>query len=169
MALISGGSTPAHGQQPNSVEIFYSYSHKDEELRDQLENHLTLLKRQGIITNWHDRKISGGGEWEGEIDKHLESADTILLLISSDFIASDYCYDVEMKRAMERHKAGEARVIPVILRPVAWKNSPFGKLQAFPTSVNPVTRWEDQDEAFADIAEGIKEVVAELKRNTGGS
>ena len=92
------------------VEIFYSYSHKDEALRDELEKHLGILKRRGIITDWHDRRIGAGKEWEGAIDRHLESAKVILLLISSDFIASDYCYDIEMKRAMQRHEAGEARV-----------------------------------------------------------
>ena len=152
--------------QSNGIEVFYAYSHRDEELRQQLENHLTLLERQGIITSWHDRKISGGREWEGEIDEHLNTAHIILLLISSDFIASDYCYDVEMRRAMERHEAEEARVIPVILRPVAWRRSSFGRLQAFPKNAKPVTRWEDRDEAFMDIAERIEVVVEELNQDT---
>ena len=114
--------------QPNSIEVFYSYSHEDEELRQQLENHLSILRRQGVITDWHYRQIGAGREWEGEIDAHLNTAHVILLLISSDFIASDYCYDVEMQRAMERHEAGEARVIPVILRPVDWEAAPFSHL-----------------------------------------
>ena len=117
------------------LKCFYSYSHRDEELRQQLENHLAILRRQGIITDWHDRKISAGREWEGEIDEHLNTARIILLLISSDFIASDYCYDVEMRRAIERHEAEEARVIPVILRPVIWEEAPFGHIQALPTGV----------------------------------
>ena len=150
--------------QLNSIEVFYSYSHEDEELRQQLENHLSILRRQGVITNWHYRKIGAGREWEGEIDEHLNTARVILLLISSDFIASDYCYDVEMQRAIERHDAGEARVIPVILRPVIWEEAPFGHIQALPTGVLPVTRWEDQDEAFTNIARGIREVVEELNQ-----
>lgn len=159
------GQTMSLRSQLNGIEVFYAYSHEDEELRQQLENHLTLLKRQGIIVSWHDRKISGGTEWEGEIHEHLNTARIILLLISSDFLASDYCYDVEMNRAMERHEAREARVIPIILRPVAWRKSPFGKLQAFPKDAKPVTRWEDLDEAFTDIAERIEEVVGELNRD----
>ena len=150
--------------QPSAIELFYSYSHEDEELRQQLENHLSILRRQGVITDWHYRQIGAGREWEGEIDAHLNAARIILLLISSDFIASDYCYDIEMQRAMERHEAGEARVIPVILRPVDWEEAPFGQLQALPTGVRPVTRWEDQDEAFTDIARGIREVVEELNQ-----
>lgn len=86
------------------VEIFYSYSHKDEKLRDRLEKHLSILKREGVISGWHDRKITGGKEWAGQIDEHLNSAHIILLLVSADFVASDYCYDVEVKRAMERHE-----------------------------------------------------------------
>ena len=150
--------------RPNGIEVFYSYSHRDEELRQQLESHLAILRRQGIITDWHDRKISAGREWEGEIDEHLNTARIILLLISSDFIASDYCYDVEMRRAIERHEAEEARVIPVILRPVIWEEAPFGHIQALPTGVIPVTRWEDRDEAFTDIARGIRKVVEELNQ-----
>lgn len=150
--------------RPNSFEVFYSYSHVDEELRQQLENHLTILRRQEIITDWHYRKISAGREWEGEIDEHLNSAHVILLLISSDFMASDYCYEVEMQRAMERHEAEEARVIPVILRTVDWQHAPFGKLNALPTGVLPVIEWPNQDAAFTDIAKGIREVVEELNQ-----
>ena len=153
------------GSQPNDIEVFYSYSHKDEELREQLENHLSILKRRGIIKDWHDRRIGAGKEWEGEIDEHLNTASIILLLISSDFMASDYCYDVEMSRAMERHEAKEARVIPIILRHVIWEEAPFGKLQALPRDGKPVTRWEDRDEAFTNIAEGISKAVEELISN----
>ena len=99
-----------------ALEVFYSYSHKDEALRDELEKHLALLKRQGLITNWHDRRIGAGDEWRDQIDAHARSAQIILLLISADFLASDYCYDVEMKLALERHAAHEAVVIPIILR-----------------------------------------------------
>jgi tetratricopeptide (TPR) repeat protein len=145
------------------VEVFYSYSHKDEKLRDQLENHLALLKRKGIIKGWHDRRISAGQEWDGKINEHLNSADIILLLVSSDFLASNYCYDIEVTRAMERHEAREARVIPVILRPCDWQSAPFGKVQALPKDARPVTRWEDEDEAFLNIATGIRNVVEEIR------
>jgi len=144
------------------IEIFYSYSHKDEHLRAELETHLAILKQQGIITGWYDRRISAGKEWKGEIDKHLNTAAIVLLLISADFIASDYCYDVEMKRAMERHKAGEARVIPIILRPSDWKGTPFDGLQALPKDAKPVVNWRSHDEAFRDVEVGIRGVVEEF-------
>ena len=146
----------------SGVEIFYVYSHIDEKLRIQLGNHLSGLERRGIITGWHDRKIDAGTEWEGEIHEHLNTAHIILLLISSDFLASDYCNNVEMKRAMERHEAGEACVVPVMLRSVVWEDEPFSKLQALPRDAKPVTQWEDQDAAFTNIARGIKKVVEEL-------
>jgi hypothetical protein len=131
--------------------------------RRTLETHLDLLKRQNYISLWHDRRISAGTEWKGQIDTHLESAELILLLISPDFLDSDYCYDIELKRALARHDAGTARVIPVILRPVDWHDAPFGKLQALPPDGKPITGWSSRDEAFKHIVAGIRHVVAELR------
>src|ERR1700687_1361728 len=144
------------------IQVFYSYSHKDAKLRDRLEEHLSLLRRDGVIRNWHDRKITAGAEWAGRIDRHINSKDIILLLISASFLASDYCYDVEMKRAMERHEKREARVISVILRPVDWKGSPFANLQVLPTDAKPIAKWPDRDEGFKDVAIGLRKVVEEL-------
>lgn len=141
------------------ASVFFSYTHVDESLRDQLEIHLSLLKREGLITAWHDRRIVAGSNLDDSIDEQLERADIILLLVSANFIASEYCFATEMKRAMERHKAGEARVIPVILRACDWHTAPFGKLNAVPTDGRPVTSWPNQDEAFADIAKSIRAAV----------
>jgi tetratricopeptide (TPR) repeat protein len=147
-----------------TIEIFLCYAHEDEELRKGLEKQLRALKRQGLINTWHDRNISAGAEWEREIDKHLNTARIILLLVSPDFMDSDYCYGIEMRRAIERHEQGEACVIPVILRPVYWRGAPFGKLQALPKDAKPVTNryWHNLDEAFFDIAEGILKAAKEL-------
>src|SRR5919199_1433076 len=101
-----------------AIEVFVSYSHKDEALWHELENHLALLRRHGVITTWYDRQITAGSEWAQEIDTHLTAAQILLLLISADFLASDYCYGIELQRAMARHAAREARVIPVIVAPV---------------------------------------------------
>ena len=151
-----------------AVEVFYSYSHKDERLRDKLQTHLSLLKRQGFIAEWHDRRIAASDEWAGQIDEHLSTAKIILLLISPDFLASDYCYDLEMTRALERHDAGEARVIPIILRSVDWREAPFAKLQALPKDGKPVTEWPNRDAAFTNVAAGIRAVVEAL-RKTGAA
>lgn len=137
------------------ASIFFSYSHKDEALRDELEKHLALLKNQGVIDVWHDRRIVAGDELDESIFTQLESADIILLLISADFMSSSYCFSREMKRAMERHEAGEARVIPVILRHCMWHGAPFGKVKAVPRDGRPITSWPDRDEAFADVASEV--------------
>src|SRR6266699_5282712 len=111
------------------IEIFFSYAHalQDEKLRDELIKHLSEWKRQELISLWHDRDISAGTEWQHQIDAHLNTAQIILLLISSDSMASDYCNSIEVKQAMRRHVSGDARVIPIILRPVVWEDAPFGK------------------------------------------
>lgn len=121
------------------VTIFVSYSHKDQALREELEKHLAILRRQGVIKTWHDRKITAGIEWRGALDENLMSAALILLLISPDFMASDYCYDIEMGRALLRHESRQARVVPIILRQVMSDKSPFAKLQALPTDGQAVT------------------------------
>jgi hypothetical protein len=157
-------SPAANLQKPSSpsapIEVFFSYSHRDEELRDELATHLTMLKRQGIIAAWHDREITAGSDWAGAIDTHLNSASVILLLVSANFLASDYCYDLELGQAMKRHAAGEAQVIPIILKPCDWTGAPFGKLQALPKNAKPVTKWDDRDEAFLDVAQGIRRAIA---------
>ena len=151
--------------QNSTIEVLYSYAHQDEKLRDKLETQLSLLKQQGYITNWYDRMIGAGRDWENEISEHLNTADIILLLVSQYFLASDFCWSKEMKRAIERHDVGMTRVIPVILRHVNWQGAPIGKLQALPTDAKPVTgsSWHNQDEAFFNIAEGIRKVVEELR------
>ncbi len=145
-----------------SLTVFFSYSHKDELLRDELAKHLSLLQRDGTISAWHDRQISAGSEWANDIDSNLNAADLILLLISSDFLASDYCHQIELKRAIDRHEKGEARVIPIILRPCRWQSAWFSKLQLLPKNGEPVTKWADRDDAFTNIVEGIERAIGEM-------
>jgi hypothetical protein len=144
------------------ASVFFSYSHKDEALRDQLEAHLALLKNQGLIEAWYDRRIVAGDEVDDAIFTKLETADIILLLVSSDFLSSSYCYSREMIRAMERQDAGEARVIPVILRHCVWQSAPFGKLKAAPRDGKPITSWPDKDEAMAEVAKEVGKAVEVL-------
>jgi hypothetical protein len=139
--------------------VFFSYSHKDEELRNELETHLAMLKRQGVISSWHDRRLLAGDDVDKGISDELNKADIVLLLVSADFLASDYCYGIEMGRALERHAAGSARVIPVILRPCDWHEAPFGKLLATPTDGKPVTKFANRDEAFLEVAKAIRSVA----------
>lgn len=150
------------------ISVFFSYSHKDEVLRDQLEVHLSMLKRQEVISVWHDRRLLAGDELDNGISTHLEKANIILLLVSPDFLASEYCYGKEMLRALERHDAGDAHVIPVILRPCEWQKAPFGKLLVAPADGKAVTKWPDRDDAFLDIAQAIRR-AAETDATTGTS
>ena len=144
-----------------AVNIFVCYAHKDRKSLDKLETHLKPLQRQGLIKVWKDREISAGSEWEPEIMKQFEMAQAILLLVSPEFLASEYCYGVEMKRAIEKHEREEAYVIPIILRPCLWRISPLAKLQALPRDGIPIIGpgWRNQDEAFFDVAEGIIELL----------
>ena len=156
--LISMPSTKA-------IEVFFSYAPEDEKIRGQLEKHLSLLKREGVITDWHNQKIGAGKEGKNEIDIHLNTARIILLLVSADFIASNDCWDVEVTRAMERHEANEARVIPIIINSVDWKSAPFGRLQPLPKGGKPVKKWGNHSDAFENITQGIRTVAAELAAN----
>jgi len=151
------------GRCPCRLKFSSVTPHEDELLLNKLKAHLRPLQRQGLIHVWHDRDISAGTEWEREISKHLNEVDIILLLVSPDFMNSDYCYSIEMQQAMERHERGEACAIPVILRAVSWQGV-LGKLQALPTDAKPVisASWHNIDEAFLDVAEGIRKVVEEV-------
>jgi hypothetical protein len=145
---------------PEPVKVFFSYAHQDRKFRDLLGKHLTPLVRAGYITQWYDGNVQAGAEWAEETYKHLNTADIILLLISSDFMASDFCYHVEMTQALKRHVSGQARVIPILLRPTYWKQTPIGTLQALPREEKPVSSWRNYDEAFVYI---VRELFEEMK------
>gem|GEM_PF-7056923 len=146
------------------VKIFYCYANEDKGYREILEKHLSTLRRSALVSDWSDRNIDAGKEWAQEIDSNLNIADIILLLISPDFMHSDYCHSIEMKRALERHENKTARVIPIILRHGDYEGAAFYHLQALPTDAVPVTdrKWHNRDKAFANIAQGIRKVVKEL-------
>nr|MDJ0705393.1 NB-ARC domain-containing protein [Leptolyngbyaceae cyanobacterium MO_188.B28] len=148
---------------PPPLNLFISYCHRDEDLKEELEVHLASLKREGSIKPWQDRNIEAGEEWDSEIRKALEAAQIILLLITPRFLSSRYCFDEETKRAMERHKEGSVRVIPIIMKPSDWKTSPFSKLQVLPKDGKPVNRWDDQDEALLDVVSGLRRVIKSLR------
>lgn len=142
--------------------LVFSYSHADEALRNELEKHLAPLKRMGRIDTWHDRRIVPGEAFEGQIDHYFSAADIILLLVSSDFIASDYCYQIEMANALKRHEQGEAVVIPVILRPCAWHPLPFGKLLAATVDGRPIVQFPSADEGFVQVVDAVSRALDKL-------
>jgi serine/threonine protein kinase len=155
-------STESPMTEKKAIEIFFSYSHKDKKLRDELEKYMHHLKRHPLIKAWHDGEIGAGKEYAQEILQHLNEAHIILLLISQDFIASNYCYNIEMQKALERHEAKTACVIPIILRSAFWESTPIGKLQALPTEAKPITEWPNRNQAFMDVVRGIQREIEKM-------
>ena len=145
-----------------SVTLFISYAHRDEGLKTQLDKHLTPLKLQKIIEKWSDRQIEGGQDWAHQIDSNLKSADIILLLVSPDFVSSEYCAGVELQEAMKRYRSGDAVVVPVILEPCDWKWLDFGKLQATPKDGKAITDWPNINSAFLDVINNIRQIAQGL-------
>lgn len=151
------------------MRIFISYAHADEALRQELGKHLASLKHQGVVEVWHDRLIGAGEDWAQSIDANLSNADVILLLISSDFIASRYCYEVELAEALRRHEAEDAVVIPVPLRPCVWQGLPFGKLQAATHEGRPITKFPTLDDGFVEVVEAIRGAADRIEARRGTS
>jgi len=141
------------------AKVFFSYSHKDETMRNELNTHLSMLRRDGTVESWSDHRILAGTDVDAEIDNNLEQADIILLLVSPYFIDSDYCFNREMQRAMEKHHDSSATVIPVILRPCDWHSAPFGKLKGVPTDGKPISQYADHHEGMAIVAKEIRRVA----------
>lgn len=140
--------------------LFYCCAAEDEALLVRLDKHLKLLQRQGLIETWHHRQIPAGEDWRKTADARFDEAEVILLLVSADFLSSDHAWDVEVTGALARHEQGTAVVIPVLLRPCDWKSAAFAKLRALPANETPVTRWVDQDEAWVEIALGLRHTLA---------
>lgn len=158
---------PVSPQTQRAIKVFISYSHVDEKLKDQLLNHLGPLKRLGIIDEWNDRKIKVGDSWSEEISTNLASADIVILLVSVDFINSEYCYEKEFEIALKRHEERSTVIVPVIGRSCMWKELPFGKIQAAPKDEKAVASWDDQDEALTDVARGIRDLAQRIRASEG--
>jgi tetratricopeptide (TPR) repeat protein len=148
--------------QLTAVKVFYSYAHEDEVWRKRLDQHFSFLKREEKIVSWYDGELRAGEKWRGKIEEYLDSADIILLLVSAAFADSEFCYSVEMKRAMERHEDGEAVIVPILLHPCDWTNSPFAPLQALPRGDGAISEWQSTEKALYEVTRGVREVVEEL-------
>ena len=152
------------------VTLFYSYAHEDEALRDELQGHLKLLERRGLLAPWHDRRIVPGADWSGAIDSYLRNAELVLLLVSKDFIESDYIMGTELAVAMQRQAANATVVVPIVVRAVDLdpddaQDLPFLKLQALPTDLRPVTSWPNRDEAWTNVAKGLRATVKAIRES----
>ena len=147
----------------DAFNAFVSYWHEDETLRRELEERLAGLRREGLVGGWKKRRITAGEEWRGWIDGDLRAADLIVLLVSAPLLESEYCRGSEIKHALERHASGYAKVIPIIARPCDWRAEPFALLDNLPQGVGPVTEWQSRDDAWEDVAEGIRDVAVRLR------
>jgi hypothetical protein len=141
----------------------YSYSHADETYKEKLDTYLASLRRERLIEVWQDRHSLPGSDFEKDIAHALEQAEIIILLVSANFIASEYCWHKEMKRAVQRHENGSARVVPVIIKPSPdWRTAPFGRLKALPKEGRAVSIWKNEDLAWVDVAGGIRQLVTAI-------
>jgi len=165
--LRHGTETELTGERGPQLDVtggmkaFVSYSHRDERYLRRLDVAISQLRRNGLISTWHDRKILPGKEWDRQIDENLKESNLVLMLVSPDFLASDYAYGREMSLAMERRRSGLAIVIPIILRASDWPNSPLGSLQALPSNARPVLSWTNRDEAWLDVAQGLRRLISD--------
>ena len=148
---------------PPALKLFLSYSHKDEEIKNELRKHIFPLARSGLILEWHDGKIEPGDKWDTTILKNLEGADIIVFLISIDFINSKYCYDTEMEVALDREADGLATIIPILVRNCLWKTTKLAPFQALPKDEQAIASWPDRDAALTEVADGIRIVAERLQ------
>lgn len=171
--LVKPGVNPAKKylllpSETDPLKVFISYDRKDKKILEELAKHLKILQRQKLIEIWHDRDVAGGGEWKAEQLINLHEAQIVLLLISKNFISSDNCYDKEMAIAMERRGRKEVEVLPIILSPCDWQETPFSGLKALPWNDKPITTWRNQDEAFLEVTQGIRSVAEVLRKRARG-
>ena len=145
------------------MRIFISYSHRDQEALERLHTHLAPLRSEGLIDTWYDRQILAGERIDEEIGKELESCDLFLMLVSPDFLASDYCVNREMKRALERHREGAAHVVPIIVEPCDWFSSPLHELRALPCDGRPISEWPNQNNAYLDVVKELRRILETRK------
>lgn len=164
MKLFRIMEEPPYMENQKRIKVFLSYSHADEQYKQELDKHLAVQKRNGVIETWNDRKLVAGTYIHEQIDEKLVEADLIILLVSADFFASDYCYEKEMKKALELNKIGKNIIIPVIVRECDWLDSPLEKLVALPTDGNAISTWEDKDKAYMNVVNGIKDAIHTLAK-----
>lgn len=148
------------------AKVFISYSHRDEKALDRLHTHLAMLRREGLVETWYDREILAGQEIDREIESNLQDSEMFVALTSADFLASSYCYEHEMKMALERHEAGSIVVVPVIVEACDWKASPLGKLKALPKDGKPISTWTNEAVAYLDVVTELRRIFGKKNSKT---
>ena len=153
---------PSHPNSTGPIKCFISYSHKDKSMCNKLKNHLDALSRLYNIETWFDGKILPGGNIDEEIKKSLISADIVLLLVTTDFLASYYCYEKELSVAMERHNKGQCIVVPIIGKPIVSGKYIFSHLKYVPTDGKPISTFSPQYNGFHNACEGISNLLKQF-------
>lgn len=154
---------------PKPVRVFIAYSDKDEEIYKELKTYLERFKFKEEIDSWYGRRVTGE-EWDETIHPELEKSAVLLMLISPDFLVNKYCYEDEVKKAVELHNAGRTQLVPLLVRKTDLEGTSFEKLKALPSNGNPIEsrEWKDKkEEAFFDIARGIDKILKKIKESTG--
>lgn len=145
-------------------KVFVSYARVDEAYRVRLNVHLAPLVREGLIDLWSDRAIAAGSDWERDIEHELATADIVLLLVTPDFVASVYCFEKELTEAIRRHEEEGVRILPVLVKNVDLVNMPFGRFKALPLNRRPISAWQDPDEAWLEVAQGVRQAADAIYR-----
>ena len=146
------------------IQIYISHSNRDRQMKEQLITYLKSLERQGLINILNDQGIPGGENWEALIDTQMSRASIILLLVSPDYLASDWCYEIEARRALERMETDGIKVVQIILKRCDWFYAPFGRLQALPMNGKPINEWRKRPDAYIDVAERVKQIVYQFEQ-----
>ncbi len=142
-----------------TVNVFISYSHADEKALERLHKHMVMLRREGSLSAWTDNAILPGGNLGGDINVALQASAIFIALVSPDYLASNYCYEKEFQQAQALHDAGKLRIVPVILEPCDWLNSPFKEFMALPKDGQPISSWTNQNNALLDVVTGLRRVL----------
>ena len=147
------------------MRAFISYCHADKKLYERLKTHLKSLEREKLVEPWSDYEILPGSNIDDEIKHKMEESELFLLLISPDFIASDYCFGKELDHAINRHYSGTAKVIPIILEPCNLESiSELLKLKALPDEAVPISTFNNHNVAFSQVIEGLKLVISDYNK-----
>ena len=149
------------------IRVFCSYSHEDKQYLSDLKKHVTELERQKLISVWTDQEIIPGGQFEKEIAENLDSCDLFICLVSSSFLASRYCIEKELQKALDRHADGTIKILPIIVRPSDWLNSELKDLKAVPTDGKAISTWQNTDSAYLDVVSSVYVILQHLKSDLG--
>lgn len=151
------------------MKAFISYSHVDSRYLDRLHVHLTQLQREGIITTWTDNDILPGGKLDTEISGSLQSSDIFIALLSPDYISSNYCFEKEFEKALEMQEDDQIIIIPIILENCDWLNTPFKQFKALPKDGKPIAEWNNENTAFLNVIQEIRNLTSGLTNTTKGT